>query len=481
MKNKKIFILFLLLISIFFTGCSALSLNGKEYVTVEYYHGETIVHVKKIEKGKEILLSPFIPQEGYDFEGWYLDSDFKENIELPLEVNKNLKIYGKYSFSNEIGKVEVVFYNGFLEAGKIEVEKGSTIEPIEVSRYGHIFSHWCTDEALKEPFDFATAVNENLALYAKFNEVQAIISFDTNGGEEITPILVDKKAPLPNLEEAKKEHYLFNGWYYDIDLTEPVDYTEKVYYDMTLYASWRMNPEDFYKVTYNLGDSAWNNKTELRKAFYGDFYEFLKTNTPVDFESLNIKNFEDFDNFCLNWNALGRSDLYGVGDAFASYFIKQDIGGSIAEQPETTFLGYCYKNGKYVHFIPFLERFFAYWRTGEGYTGGPSDPDNLGNDFYASPWASLVDTAKFFYFTGDTLNTKYPWFNSGIVKWYLDNIIGVLNTESEGYGLKGTSFVLPPDVKNPGYRFLGWYLTSDYSGERVTQVDSETTVYALFE
>ena len=118
--------------------------------------------------------------------------------------------------------------------------------------------------------------------------------------------------------------------------------------------------------------------------------------------------------------------------------------------------------------------FFAYWRTDEGYTGGQNDPNNLGNDFFASAWASFVDTCKFFYFTGDTLNNTYSWFKSERVKYALDHIPSVF---------EGT-FRTTGDINNPiyldnitreGYEFLGWF---DEEGNIVTVITKSMTIYA---
>ena len=122
-------------------------------------------------------------------------------------------------------------------------------------------------------------------------------------------------------------------------------------------------------------------------------------------------------------------------------------------------------------------QFFAYWRTDEGYTGGKDDPDNLGNDFFASPWASLVDTCKFFHFTSKNLNDTYSWFNSQRVKDALDNVPGVIGDSLPTIG----TIVSPVKFINPvrkGYKFLGWY---DENDNLVTEAYHAMTVKAKWE
>ena len=207
-----------------------------------------------------------------------------------------------------------------------------------------------------------------------------------------------------------------------------------------------------------------------------DFYNFLLTNTNIDFKKLNINNLDDFLLTCKDWNAYNKNSFYGIGDVFSKYYLTIEVGGKLENQPDTTFIGYCYKNNMYQEFIPFLMTFFAYWRTDEGYTGSSSDPNNTGNDFFASAWASLVDTCKFFYFTSETLKDTYPWFNSERVKYALDNIPGVAADIIKYYG----------DIENPvildvpqreGYEFIGWYNEND---EKIEIVYNEQTLYAMW-
>ena len=103
--------------------------------------------------------------------------------------------------------------------------------------------------------------------------------------------------------------------------------------------------------------------------------------------------------------------------------------------------------------------FFAYWRTDEGYT---TDTNN-GNDFFAIPWASMVDTSKFFYFTSETLNDIYAWFNSERVKHALDFIPGVNISKIDTFAFKTEDYQLPDTLVVEGYKFEGFYLDSSFT------------------
>ena len=237
----------------------------------------------------------------------------------------------------------------------------------------------------------------------------------------------------------------------------------------------KLDVEKMFTIDYELGYEHYETKDELYEAFFTDYYYFLLNNTDCDMLSLNINNVSDFLVYCKNWDANGRSELAGVGNAFGKYYLSIEENGTFETQPTTHFIGYCYQNNKYVEFLEFLEVFFAYWRTDEGYTKN----DIHGNDFFYSSWAAFVDTCKFFYFTSSTLTTKYAWFTverSPRVHYALDHVPGVgsLNLQK-----CASSPVTLPTIERMNYDFLGWY-DSEEGGNRVTTVSADATVYARF-
>lgn len=231
-----------------------------------------------------------------------------------------------------------------------------------------------------------------------------------------------------------------------------------------------------FKLTYKIGYEVFDSKKDLYNSFFSDFYEFLKKRTNVNLDKYKINNVKEFLDFCSNWNADNNHSFYGVGLAFGRYFVHLDVGGKLEDQPQTSFIGYLYQNNLYIEFIPFLMRFFAYWRTDENYTGSSADPTNTGNDFFADDWASLVDTCKFFHFSSLNLNDTYSWFNSVRVKDALDNIPGV------NIGISNTSHhedpIILKDITRENHIFLGWYDSLEENAKKISSVNREMTVYA---
>lgn len=79
------------------------------------------------------------------------------------------------------------------------------------------------------------------------------VTFDTNGGNEIEPITIKEGENLKDIEEPKKEGYLFVNWYksgIEYNLDKPIDE------DITLKANWVEEPiiPNTYTITLIIDD-----------------------------------------------------------------------------------------------------------------------------------------------------------------------------------------------------------------------------------
>lgn len=322
---------------------------------------------------------------------------------------------------------------------------------------------------------FTYAISYNLSIVKAKEDDEKVVLGDLNSD---------------NVVDTRDVIYLLMHTYFpnSYQITQNCDYTGdgKVNTNDVIYLlMYTYFPDDYpinnsqievpeYQISYDLGYEQFDTKNDLYVAYFTEFYNFLIEHTDCDLNSYNISNGSDFINACSNWNFNNFDAFYGVANAFSKYYLTIDIGGTLDEQPIDTFIGYCYQNNKFKDVIEHLEVFFAYWRTDEGYTTAT----NNGNDFFASAWASLVDTCKFFYFTSSNLTDTYPWFTkekSPRVYYMLDNIPGVGEVDL----LKeSTTTVTLPKISRMHYTFLGWY---DENGHQVTKVTSNAKVMAKWE
>ena len=364
-------------------------------------------------------------------------------------------------------------YNNGEEREELVFNKNSQlIINSDIDYEGYELVGWFLDEELTLPLEEDYKIKSNIVVFAKWEIAKYDVCF-YNGNELYNKQEVIHNDTIKYINDPEKQGYKFIGWYNESD-NKLFSFKTVITKDINLYAKYEVVR---FEVLCDKNDYLYKTKEDLYVSYFTDFYMFLLEKTDIDFEKYKINDLNEFLEICLTWDAYNSNSFYGIGNSFSKYYLTIEVGGKLEDQPDTTFIGYCYQNNMYEEFIPFLMTFFAYWRTDEGYTGSSSDPNNTGNDFFASAWASLVDTCKFFYFTGDNLNDTYPWFKSERVKDALDNIPGVGSNIVFLYGDIENPIILP-NLQREGYIFLGWY---DEFGNKVETVYSEMNVVAKWE
>ena len=127
--------------------------------------------------------------------------------------------------------------NGGSEVTDIVALTGSTIiEPTSPIREGYTFSGWYIESTLQNEYTFTTMPSSSITLFAKWTANQYTISFETNGGSLIDPIVQDYDSIVLSPQNPVLMNYRFEGWYLDEQLTELYEFTTMPARDITLYA-----------------------------------------------------------------------------------------------------------------------------------------------------------------------------------------------------------------------------------------------------
>ena len=338
------------------------------------------------------------------------------------------------------------------------IKSNSDIELYEAPvKDGFLFHGWYIDIECTTLFTDKKITSDTI-LYGYYEDLTPIftVTFVTNCDMELDNQTVRLGGLITNLPELSRDGYYFSGWYTDERLHNQFDIdNDTINSDLVLYAKWKLVEAEYINLKFiSVSDNLFTNKDDLYIKFYTYFYMFIVEHTEFDLEETTL------DDFLLQgktWEIDGKSDMYHFGNRYCNLYLKNQEGGKLEEQDPDHFLGYCYKNGMFIDLIHHLEVFFAYWRTDEGYTGSSDDPNNTGNDFYIDCWSAMVDTAKFFFFTGDTLQDKYDWFTSRRVKEALDHIPSVLEINNTTI-IKDEEYIFNYDFEDYSVKY---YLDSD--------------------
>ena len=205
-----------------------LATTKREYTINYVYNGATGGNTKQSELVK------------YTFNGWYKDEEHTQKIVSTTKMT---------TASNH------TLYAGWSD--------GSTTLPTPI-KSGYNIEGWYEDQGLTKRVGGAGekyVPTANVTLYAKYYSSGYIVTFDSNGGDKVTPATKNveynfKYGELPTpgkrftvyfnpnyVGEATKQaisEFTFNGWYLDKNFTNKIDSnsTVSIAANHTLYASW---------------------------------------------------------------------------------------------------------------------------------------------------------------------------------------------------------------------------------------------------
>ena len=134
--------------------------------------------------------------------------------------------------------------NGGSAVNSVTVKAGETITLGDYipEKAGFYFYGWSLDEAFTARANNLFVVEENVTLYAEWGaEEKYLLSFETNGGSAIEPVLYYPNAYLAAPEAPTKANYVFAGWYKDAELTKEFSFNAAPQMPskaMTIYAKW---------------------------------------------------------------------------------------------------------------------------------------------------------------------------------------------------------------------------------------------------
>ncbi len=213
-------------------------------VTFDSQGGST-VNSQQVEKDKTVSKPADPTRSGYTFDAWYKESACTNKWDFSTDtVTGNITLYAKWTekVTYPIIKYYTVTFetNGGSEIANQTIASGKTATmPQTPTKNGYEFLGWFIDEDCTEIYRFATPVTEDITIYAKWKSDDYIVTFDSNGGSNVTSQTVEngKTATMP--QDPTRSGYTFLGWFTDEDFNEVYRFTTPVTEDITIYAKWK--------------------------------------------------------------------------------------------------------------------------------------------------------------------------------------------------------------------------------------------------
>ena len=171
---------------------------------------------------------------GHTFKGWYDNENLTGSPVTAIggAETGNKEYWAKW----EINQYTITFdTNGGSEIAPITQDYGTEITaPADPTRKGYTFKGW--DKEIPE-----TMPAGNITVKAQWEINQYTITFDTNGGSEITPITQDYGTEITAPDNPTRKGYTFKGWDKEIPETMPAE-------NITVKAQWGINQ---YTITFD--------------------------------------------------------------------------------------------------------------------------------------------------------------------------------------------------------------------------------------
>ena len=176
-----------------------------------------------------------IENEGYTFDGWYLDQEYTQLFTYQNMPAMNITIYAKWTINSYT--LTFVSDDSILSSYLLVYQEMIEL-PFSPSKDGHTFVGWTIDQEFLQILNFNDMPAYNLTLYAKWvpNTYQ-ITLYDFYG--EILDVIDYVYFEELNILEPKMNHQMFLGWYHDQDFIVPFIDDENILSNLSLYSKWR--------------------------------------------------------------------------------------------------------------------------------------------------------------------------------------------------------------------------------------------------
>jgi uncharacterized repeat protein (TIGR02543 family) len=178
---------------------------------------------------------------GYTFVRWELPVGTEYNFSNP--VTGNITLTAKW----DINKYTVTFNsNGGSAVSPQTVNHGSTAtKPANPTRTGYTFVRW--ELPVGTEYNFSNSVTGNITLTAKWDINKYTVTFNSNGGNTVNPVMVDYNTTVAKPSNPTRTGYTFERW--ELPVGTEYSFSNPVTGNITLTAKW--TPKS-YTISFNI-------------------------------------------------------------------------------------------------------------------------------------------------------------------------------------------------------------------------------------
>jgi len=212
-------------------------------VTFNTDGGTSIAPQSVIENGKATRPAVDPEKTGYAFKGWYKDASFINEYDFNSKVVSDTVIYAKWAANKYTVKFHPNGGTGSMADMPFAYDVEQALAENTFEREGYTFVNWfmVTDGVERNFADKESVKNLTsedgvvVTLYAKWEAKRYTVSFDSNGGTDVSSQSVEYGKTAVKPTDPSRYGYTFDGWYVGDEL---YNFATPLKKDIALTARW---------------------------------------------------------------------------------------------------------------------------------------------------------------------------------------------------------------------------------------------------
>jgi|GEM_PF-6049290 len=230
------------------TPASQVELIGTLLIISYISDGRNIFQPKTVEYGKVAEMPNEVIKPGYVFEGWYTNEEFTSLWDHELPITSNLTLYAKWSPIQYAVEFNKTSGTGSMSSINMTYDRAVNLPKNSFEYSGYNFMGWSDKNGGEVKYSDQQSVknltetdSQTLTLYAVWSVGKYTLSFNTDGGTSISPIIKEYGESIGAVPDPERSGYVFSGWEPKIPLTMPSD-------NLTVSAKWSVEK---YTISFN--------------------------------------------------------------------------------------------------------------------------------------------------------------------------------------------------------------------------------------
>ena len=214
-----------------------------------YTSGAGDITPQIVEYGKSLGDPGYLDKDGYDFAGWYYDSEFTNPFNPNNKITSNITLYAKYQIQSY--KITFNTMGGDYDFPPQTVTYGSYLSLDTPEKTGYDFVGWYTDSNCSQEFN-NSPVTGPMTLYAGWTIKILQVTFVTFTNEvTVASQNVEYGDVVYEPDHAPyRDGFEFLGWYSDPGLSQSYTFGKYPVHDnISIYARWRSTADISVKAT----------------------------------------------------------------------------------------------------------------------------------------------------------------------------------------------------------------------------------------